>query len=158
MIVLFTKILYINCLTFYLTIKHILYSPLEYNGTKPDIHVIGKLWFYRLFKTCCFIVWRKSFEKITTSPIKLNEWDFTFYHIWSKKSVFCCLHFFSDYFSFILKKKKLCVFIWICVHSRFLLLLFFTTPFSGMLKSCPFNNFFTSCLHILLWFPIFQKG
>ena len=61
-------------------------------------------------------------------------------------------------FLFILKKKKLCVFIWICVHSRFLLLLFFTTPFSGMLKSCPFNNFFTSCLHILLWFPIFQKG
>ena len=60
-------------------------------------------------------------------------------------------------FLFILKKKKLCVFIWICVHSRFLLLLFFTTPFSGMLKSCPFNNFFTSCLHILLWFPIFQK-
>ena len=89
-----------------LTIKHILYSPLEYNGTKPDIHVIGKLWFYRLFKTCCFIVWRKSFEKITTSPIKLNEWDFTFYHIWSKKSVFCCLHFFSDYFSFYFEEKE----------------------------------------------------
>ena len=114
---------------------------------RTAIHVLrGWIWFvFRNCRNVCVLfhcVKLKKRSNVLTNTNKPHQIEWMRFHFLMPVRISLKVVFFGE--------KEMCFYFLfeLSVHSMFLLL-FFTTPFSGMLKSCPFYNVI---IHVYLIF------